>query len=267
MRLYSIAFFIAGVAIVYSSVSGNYAVRIPYIVSFILFAIGFLRWAWAIVIRIWEHPLGKIAVAIFHAFVAVFAHGCAGMVVSETFGLPSKDFTTTVGVLSIWFSPFVWIAMASMVSLVLLVLFGVLLLLLSITTMFGVNHALVFIARPFSSRSRFWHFVEHGRNRASFNLSGHFVGVCALSLMLAQVWDSNFKFCVEHPWITKLLAYKFDYQDLYRYPGVEHGQKVMLHDNNIISYAHIEGRFDITIQVGRYRNTDSDEKRRSIPQN
>ena len=78
------------------------------------------------------------------------------------------------------------------------------------------------------------------------------MGAIVLVAFVAQAWDENFEIFIDHPMLVKFFVYKLDYQNLARYPGIEADEKVILHDNGVVSYARAVGN-DVVIRVGQFR--------------
>jgi hypothetical protein len=72
-----------------------------------------------------------------------------------------------------------------------------------------------------------------------------------VSLAAATAWDLNAELILRNPAVIKWVAYSADFQEAYRYPGVDEGKRIRLHENGVVSYAEIDG-WNINITVGRF---------------
>lgn len=175
----------------------------------LLFAAGFVVWSSPTIQRFRANQAARAVVIVVHLLVLLLAAAIARNVVALALGLPPQDFDLTVSALALLFYVPVW---ALVVSLVL----GTVAMALYFVAILGG-----FFRKDNSHTPRF--------------LAQAF-GAFAISIYSAQA----FQYASDHQAALYPLARWFalfaDYQPIQRYPGVQTGERIRLHENGVVSY-------------------------------
>lgn len=84
----------------------------------------------------------------------------------------------------------------------------------------------------------------------SLRFMAHFIAGVLVAVFVGQGLQIAMDVTINDSQLMKHLAYYLDYQVADRYPGIEQGQRFMLHDNNVISLAReMEGRVEIAVGI------------------
>jgi hypothetical protein len=228
--------------------------RVTILLAYSVAGIGFGVWLWPRLQRIWGWPHGKLALTLLHGGLLLPAIILARILVAEALGLPPQDFDVTVTVCTLLFYLPLW-----------LIVFAILVLLFAFIHYLSASSALIDVSSdyivfpiyerihrilklpPRGFRPRF--FLEQKRG-IFFIFRGfmHLVGALGISLGIALFW-------LWYPTATRsitpmvrVLAYFADFQQVFRYPGIDVNRRLRLHENGVVSYAEKCGS-DICISV------------------
>lgn len=215
----------------------------------VLFSAGFCLWLSKFVMVVVRHGFSRTVMAFVHAGVLVGAFLLARWIVALAMGLPSKDFDGTIAVTGVVCAVLLYILLLALACSA--VAFGCL---------FGVwvmESAWLGSTIPGAKFIGGWlekrlsvSFTESSTRSSSMAIRfmGHFVtGV----MVAGFVWHGlqlAINASINDSQLMKHIAYYLDYQFADRYPGVEEGQRFVLHDNNVISLARlVNGQVEIAV--------------------
>ena len=173
-------------------------------------------------------------------------------IVALVTGLPSKDFDGTVGVTTIVCAVLLYIALLALVCFA--VAIGCLLLAPVLESAWMASNI------PATNRIRVWlagrlgtrlfEQLELESTPTSIQLTAHWVAGLMTATYVGYALQFAMDVSINDSQVIKHLAYYVDYQTADRYPGIELGQRFVLHDNNVISLARlVDGRVEIAVGV------------------
>lgn len=217
-----------------------------------LICAGFCLWLARFAALVVRHELSRSLMTFVHAGVLLVAYLAARWVVAHVTGLPSKDFDGTIAVSA------VVCALLFYVLLLALICFAIALCCLAAV---WVSESVWLASRvPGAMLFRGWMeerlgFLFFDSPRAavanmSLRFMAHFVAGILVAGFVGQGLQIAMNVTINDSQLMKHLAYYVDYQVADRYPGVEEGQRFVLHDNNVISLARlVNGQVEIAVGV------------------
>lgn len=194
------------------------------LISLLGFAFGFLAWSLPFIAKAWHHPIGAAIITVFHVFVLILSTIFARHIVASSIGLPPQDFDITVGIISIISYIPAW-------SIIISIILGASAIILEIIS-FGA------MVTNCSFRTVAKHFARM------------FGAIAALSIS-TNIFDYSLKNEEALHTPVKWIAYFCDFQPAPMYPGILKEERIRLHENGIISFAHIENG-EIQVKVKKY---------------
>lgn len=216
-----------------------------------LFCAGFCLWLGKFVVVVVRHEFSRTVLAFTHAGVLVGAYLAARWIVGLVIGLPSKDFDGTIAVTAVVCAVLLYILLIALACYV--VAFGCLFAIWIMesawlaSTLPGAKFMAGWLADRLGVR-----FLEPDVKPSSMliRFMGHFVAGLLVAGFVSQGLQLAINASINDSQLMKHIAYYLDYQPAARYPGVEMGQRFVLHDNNVISLARlVEGQVEIAVGV------------------
>lgn len=177
------------------------------------FMLGFLVWYVPFLYRTWTHEFGKIIISVVHIFILLTTTVLARYLLTESIGLPGKDFEVSVGFLTFILYLPVWVWVSSIV--------------------FGVGFYLI-------------NFFKIDKSIKSSN-SGHVLGSIGTFFVLYALFLLTNNSESLHS-MVRILAFYSDYESAANYPDTKPNERICFHQNGVISSAwHSNG--DVVISV------------------
>lgn len=245
----AVAVFVIGIA--RDRISGSYEVDLLTLTAFSLFAFGFIFRASGFVAGSWRTPWRKVVSVVVHAVVLIMSLASAKRVVSEALGLPAQDFESTVSLLALEFYVLALLVAFAIILMIFSIIAALASWILMISQAPFINDFLLIFSNVFPSNSTIRNFIQVGRGELAFALICHCLGSMIVAAVMVETWDRNIKMFTDNPAIIKVLAYSLDYRNLTQYPGIEHNDMAVLHENGVVSYARLNG-WDVNITTGHY---------------
>jgi hypothetical protein len=185
--------------------------------SFLLM-IGFLIWHIPLMSKIWMHEHGKIAVSIAHIFILLLTTVLARNLLTQSLGLPGKDFQLSLSLLTLILYLPVWLAVVSIV--------------------FGIGfYILGLITNQKSTASR---YIGHALGSSGTLIVLYFIFLIASRSEGLQS-------------LVRILAFYSDYESASNYPETRPNERINFHENGVISTAwHTNG--DVVISVKKFES-------------
>lgn len=212
------------------------------IIAVVLVCLGFVFWMALIIKKLWNRWIGKIIIALLNFITFFISRTFSKILIADTFGLPVKDFGMTSEILTlVLYLPILFLLLSS-ICLLIYVLQMVCIVLLEIPL---VKSILVKIF-PDSNLSS---MVTLARTIALCVISGILWHVGLAFLFIVQDEKGFVK-----AKMMSFLAYWCDYQVMPKYPNLKENQRVILHDNGVVSYIKYnndQGKIEIFVE--KYR--------------
>ncbi|WP_416425069.1 hypothetical protein RAM80_04670 [Pseudomonas sp. App30] len=217
-----------------------------------LICAGFCLWLAKFVAWVVRHEFSRTVMTFVHAGVLLAAYVAARWVVALATGLPSKDFDGTIAVSAVVCALLLYVLLLSVVCFAIA---------LGCVAAVSVSESAWLASRiPGAKLIRGWMEERMGvlflgqPGSAVANMSlrfmAHFVAGILVTGFVGQGLQIAMNVTINDTQLMKHLAYYVDYQVADRYPGVEEGQRFVLHDNNVISLARLEnGKVEIAVGV------------------
>ncbi|WP_460169752.1 hypothetical protein [Campylobacter concisus] len=211
------------------------------IIAVVLVCLGFVFWMALIIKKLWNRWIGKIIIALLNFTTFFISRTFSKILIADTFGLPVKDFGMT----------------SEMLTLVLYL--PILFLLLSIVciVVYVVQIVCIFLLEIPSVKSILVKFFPNS-NLSSMAILARIIALCIISGILWYV-GLAFLFIVQDEKgfvkakMMPFLAYWCDYQIMPKYPNLQENQRVILHDNGVVSYVKYNDQGKIEIFVEKYK--------------
>jgi hypothetical protein len=222
-------------------VGGAVALRrgnVALFVSAVSFATAFLMWVAPKLRALWKYPMRRFALVALHATILFVAVPIARHFTAVAIGLPPQDFDITVAFVALELYPALWVLTLSLGAMSLSV--G-LLLVSMITSLLSSFHWTAF------GRANNW---EQRSHRLGFRAWLHAMGATLVAVGAAMLWGWHANLLLSQPDLIRRVAYLTDYQPAAKYPGVDAGARLRLHENGVVSYAVPNG-WAIDIVVGQ----------------
>jgi hypothetical protein len=217
-----------------------------------LICAGFCLWLAKFAALVVRHQFSRSVMTFVHAGVLLVAYLAARWVVAFVTGLPSKDFDGTIAVSAV---------VCALLLYVLLLAIACFSIALGCLVAVWVSES-VWLASRIPGAKLFRGWVEErlgflfldppGAPVANMSLRfmAHFVAGILVAGFVGQGLQIAMNVTINDSQLMKHLAYYVDYQVADRYPGVEDGQRFVLHDNNVISLARlVNGQVEIAVGV------------------
>ena len=222
-RFYTVGNIFVALSVLLSFVSPPVLLNTTILIASICFAVGVLLEYKSNLMKVWKNHVTRVLLYIVHLLIGVLVVARAREMVSLSLGLPAQDFDLTVSFVALLFYIPVW-------GLCVTVMLGMVLLLLPI----------------------FWILVSSYRDNITYKNIVRFIGVMAVMFFSSRVADvlDNKKPLLFG--VIRYVAYYADYQPTYRYPDVQMGERIILHENGVISSASIDGS-DVDIKIRRFQ--------------
>ncbi|PPS23371.1 hypothetical protein BVY11_30215, partial [Pseudomonas amygdali pv. morsprunorum] len=183
--------------------------------------------------------------------ILVAAYLAARWVVAFVTGLPSKDFDGTIAVLAIVCAVLLYILLLALLCCA--AAFGCLLgVWASESAWLASKIPGAYLIRSWMEERLGFRFLEQEGSSRGMHLRfmAHFVAGVLVTGFVGQGLQIAMDATINDSDLVKHLAYYVDYQHADRYPGVESGQRFVLHDNNVISIARlVDGQVVIAVGV------------------
>ncbi len=229
-----------------------------------LFATGFVYWVLPTLKYIWVRPIGKTVVALFHAFLLVFALGPALDLVAGSTGLPPQDFTVSVAFWGVFLYPFMWIGALSIVLLVLYLSLFLASSVVWVTTLIGINDVILYFAKFLPESSPSQRFIQTGRHSFINTFFLHAFGALVLAMIMValntKIWEQTWRLKPA----ARVFAAISDYHIISSYPGIDEKRPALIHENGLVSYAEPTGPWTVDFTVERVAEVE--ESRQNFPQ-
>lgn len=243
-KFYSIAFvfFILFFLIGYclpDNTTKNIIMMVRNILTIILICIGFTLQSISTIKKIWGHWIGKIIISFLNFITFFISKALSRILISDTFGLPVKDFEMTSEILTLTFYlPILFL----LLSIVFIFLYLLQMIYISLQV-----ELLKKVLAKFLSDLNLPFMVLIGRFFATFFIS-IFLWYAGNKILFAIADKSSFVRAKMIPF----LAYWCDYQALWKYPNLRKGERVILHENGIISYIKYNDKGEMEISTEKY---------------
>lgn len=218
----------------------------------VLICTGFITWLTAIALRVFRHEVSRTAVTLLHAGVLLGAYLCSRWCVALATGLPSKDLDGSVAVTTIVCAILLYIILAALFSLVIAICCLAVAPVLESAWLLSRMPSLTLLRDHLGKRfgMRLFDEPEPRPRPTRLDLASHLVGGVLVSYLCACAFQLALDLSINDSQLMKHLAYYADYQLADRYPGILVGERFVLHDNNVISFARlIDGRVEIGVGV------------------
>ncbi|MDO8962500.1 MAG: hypothetical protein Q7V02_10375 [Methylophilus sp.] len=177
-----------------------------------LFMTGFLIWHIPFLYKTWHHEFGKVALSIVHIFILLLSTVCARSLLTQSLGLPGKDFQISLSLLTLLLYLPTWLFIISII--------------------FGISFYLIGM---------------FATDRPNKNASWHFLGSLGTLIILYFVYIFVANSEGVHS-MVRVLAFYCDYESAPNYPEVKPNERIAFHENGVISSAwHTNG--DVVISV------------------
>lgn len=244
-KIYAISVFLFVVASLFLFLTTYFTIaNATFLVSFFGFSIGFIVWIWPIVVKIWAHPIGKALILALNAIVLLVAAAFSSSVVAHALGLPPKDYSLTVGFVSIVLYPPVWILVIAFFAGALTVIFEVFGLLVMIVS--PILETWTLINGPHMAM---WLKNRFPPSKIFLNMAGAFF-LCLFAAFFFSLSMSAIS--LAEPTVRRI-AFFADYHTASNYPNMKKDQHCILHENGIVSIANIENG-KVKIEVKKYED-------------
>lgn len=174
---------------------------------------GFLIWHIPFLYKIWNHEFGKVALSVVHIFILLLSTVCARSLLTQSLGLPGKDFQISLSLLTLLLYLPTWLCIISIV--------------------FGISFYLIGLFKTNSPKEK--------------NAYGHSLGSLGTLMILYFIYIFAANSESLHS-VVRILAFYCDYESAPNYPEVKPNERIAFHDNGVISSAwHSNG--DVVISV------------------
>lgn len=192
----------------------------------------------------WRTRPRSIITAGLHIFVYFLAKVEAQTSVADAFGLPAKDFESTVQIYALlMYIPTYLLMIAIIIFGASLVSMGTMAWLVTksqiIDFLQSLTDGLHLNYRWLQNRVKFATPLEKGLET---------LGLATISSLLFMIAGTLFLEVRHSEWLMHLIAYKVDYHQIRQFPGIDPNSKVILHGEGLISCATIEGN-NVKIEV------------------
>ncbi len=213
---------------------------------------GFCLWLAKFVAVVVRHEFSRVVMTFMHAGVLLAAYLAARWVVAFVIGLPSKDFDGTIAVSTVVCALLLYVLLLAVVCFT--IALGCL------AAVWGSESAWLASRVPGAKLIRGWveerlgfrFFDQPGSTVTNMSLRfmAHFMAGILVTGFVGQGLQIGMDATINDSQLMRHLAYYVDYQVADRYPGVEAGQRFVLHDNNVISFARlVDGQVEIAVGV------------------
>lgn len=237
MYLFStLAMVIAGV---FEQMSSTRVVFFFMIVSFILFALGFVIWIWPLLRKMWKTSVGKVCVSLLHLFIFIISNALARETVGVALGLPAKDFDLTVNFLSLLFYVPMWMTLIAALFILGFFLFlGYFIVTVPFCTFLRNVIQCVELRWKIQVLKRF-NIVSYGSE--TFFVKGfcNAVGAFLIGVIIFSIVFSYAKYENKILNIVPYVSFICDYKPASKYPGILSGERVCFHANGVASVASL----------------------------
>jgi hypothetical protein len=217
-----------------------------------LICAGFCLWLAKFAALVVRHEFSRSVMTFVHAGLLLVAYLAARWVVAYVTGLPSKDFDGTIAVSAV---------VCALLLYVLLLAIACFAIALGCLAAVWVSESVWLASRiPGAKLFRGWMEERLGFlfldppgaavPNMSLRFMAHFVAGILVAGFVGQGLQIAMNVTINDSQLMKHLAYYVDYQVADRYPGIEGGQRFVLHDNNVISIARlVNGQVEIAVGV------------------
>ncbi|MCC5074672.1 hypothetical protein [Xanthomonas campestris] len=203
-------------------------------------ALGFLSWTMPWISEAWKKPVMRNSAWLVHLGVLLISAAIGRGLMTKFTGLPGQDFPLAVGFLSLLMYPVVWMLIA-------VIIIGATSLVLEVWIL--LQAGMVALLQPFKL---IFTKKMHVRDEANETLwLGRFLGSLSLFLALSTLASISSVILPKVEVASLWLAYLGDYQMIDKYPGIDIGSKVVLHENGVYSIATADGG-RVIISVGTW---------------
>ena len=209
--------------------------------SLACFCIGFLLWAIPLIKKFWPHWIGRTLIILLNAFTYFLSKTLSQNLIAEIIGLPPKDFPLTTEILTIIVF---YIPIAS-----LLLCFFIMFLCLIASLALPLVEYMIPVSNRFISFFAPHKFKNLIKNEFYGRLLGAIVFTALLLFLTENTIIKNLRFM---PYIIKELSYYCDYYPSHLYPSISKEERVILHDNGVISSAK-KYNGDILITIRNFK--------------
>lgn len=229
------------------------AFSVPTLIGIGCFVVGFTAWCIDIYRSSWMSQIKGAVFYVFHGLVGFVSLISARALVGLAIGMPAKDFDFTVLTFGVVLYPAVL-----MVVIFVVLLLGCALSFIAVVNASFLNSSshipIIGLHPSLQEKLNAW---ELARNKFVSKVSSKMVGALATAVVIVFLVSSAYDPLFKHPNLVRLVSYFADYQYARAYPGVEPGKKFLLHENGVVSYAELDGWWDVRITVGKFKENNA----------
>lgn len=215
------------------------------ILSWLLLAGGFFIWVRPSISIMWKSVFGKVLIPLLHALTFLLSTLYARSAIGFALGLPPQDFDLTVHILTL----FIYLPMLATTTAIVLLIVGFGMHLIGIlgniaSDFLRIIHQWIPRSIPPERVARIASvirsdFVDHSFGAISLAICALVIGWGTINVFEAATLPA-----------IRWIAFYADYYPAPAYPGIPQSERIRLHENGVISSAHIENG-SVVISVRR----------------